>query len=436
MTNDGVSTNNNNNMNLLRLLAISGALNMILTLMGTISTVKRSAGGVIDEAIMFHPPNFYADNNSTAAADNVDNNNIDIDIETVLIIATVPYNKDHATALWTALECVADGIDRIVLSAPDAPWSRNVVAALVNEFELRNNSTAAGRGRLEVAYYTNDRYDAGLWCDALSHHLGFDGVRYTIEKDQASSSINNNSSDRNNNNTASATTAAAAPPARPRAIFLINDSVIALRRYRDLTDKILKFSKLERQNITSHRQANLKLVSLNGRLETPARRKWYYVESVYRGLTPEAVSAFYDYTCADMRDCFRYAEVPEKQMMKCIVNHYEIGVAGAFKDDEIDAMFPSKLRTEYDVNDVSKFVEQNGSIDPNELWIRGRRFWQYLWTEHNFPFRKLKGKANVNGECLALLGDNGNDWFDKLPFPSGEDLQQFQAEMRRAGANQ
>jgi len=88
------------------------------------------------------------------------------------------------------------------------------------------------------------------------------------------------------------------------------------------------------------------------------------------------------------------------------------------------------------VNDVSKFVERNGPIDPNELWIRGRKFWQYLWTEHNFPFRKLKGKAKVNGECLALLGDNGNNWFDKLPFPSGEDLQKFQEEMRRAGANQ
>jgi len=79
---------------------------------------------------------------------------------------------------------------------------------------------------------------------------------------------------------------------------------------------------------------------------------WYYVESVYRGLTPEAVSAFYDYTCADMRDCFRYAEVTEKQRMKCIVNHYEIGVAGAFKDDEIDAMVCMNARLLYCENDV------------------------------------------------------------------------------------
>jgi hypothetical protein len=56
-------------------------------------------------------------------------------IETVLIVATAPYTADHAMALWTHLECTTEGIDKILISAPNTPWSRDIIATIVTQFQ-------------------------------------------------------------------------------------------------------------------------------------------------------------------------------------------------------------------------------------------------------------------------------------------------------------
>lgn len=47
-------------------------------------------------------------------------------VNTTLIIATVPRDKDHARALWSHLECLTERIDRVLVAAPDVDWSRNI----------------------------------------------------------------------------------------------------------------------------------------------------------------------------------------------------------------------------------------------------------------------------------------------------------------------
>ena len=258
------------------------------------------------------------------------NDNQTTAIETVLIIATVPYSADHAMALWTHLECVTDGIDTVLISAPDTDWSRKIVTAIIEQFTELSSNTGF---HLEAAFYTNNRYDVGLWCDALSMHFGFNGNHFS-NKD------------------------------RTYAIFLINDSSVSLRKYRALTDRIVTAAQTEQlqQIITTkdgdNKKINIKLVSLNGNLIEPGITKNYWVESVYRGFTPNAVSTFFQHSCTPdaMRACVGKVDNARKQ---CIVNRYEMSLADSFLPSEVDAMYPTYLPTEWD---ASEWMEKNGGI--------------------------------------------------------------------------
>jgi len=338
-------------------------------------------------------------NNSTNAGDTEDI------IETVLIIATAPYKADHVIALWTHLECITSGIDKVLISAPDTPWSREIILALVEKFNqlLResNNTTLD----IDTSFHTNNRYDVGLWCDGLGLHLGFDGHHFP---------------DRD---------AAGAPP---RAIFLINDSTIALRQYTSLTDRIVKSSRMEQlQNqknetpTTPVNNNNAKLVSLNGNLIEPGQTKNYWVESVYRGFTPRAISTFYQHSCtaAAGRACVGKIGNDKK---KCIVNRYEKSLADAFLPSEVDAIYPSYMPKEW---------ENFGQIGSMDQWIGGRNYFRYLYEAHDFPFRKVKwpGKgapAPPKSQCIKLL--YFDSWFHQLPYPSGEVFKAYQEAMLKS----
>lgn len=178
-------------------------------------------------------------------------------VETVLIIAAVPRSPEYIKALWSHLECLTDGIDKVVISAPDTPWSMLIMESLVTEYnkQLRamGNFTS---NNIEIEYFTNNRYDVGLWCDALQHNLGFGTSSMT-----------------------------------PRAVYLINDSVITVKPYTDMTQKVLNNTRIEQEGTENE---HIKVLSLNGDFRKP---EWsihdYWIESVYRGFTPEGISTFY-----------------------------------------------------------------------------------------------------------------------------------------------
>mmetsp|Transcript_7966 Transcript_7966/g.17970 ORF Transcript_7966/g.17970 Transcript_7966/m.17970 type:complete len:430 (-) Transcript_7966:35-1324(-) len=384
----------------LSLFGIISILHVCLTFIGSLALDKDNNDNL--DAIMLLPQNFSEpilydpleplDTTATNMAEVIQ------PIETVLIIATAPYSADHVMALWTHLECVTEGIDKVLISAPDTPWSREIIATIVKKFKQHLRDTNSTVINLDAAFYTNNRYDVGLWCDGLSLNLGFDG-----------------------NDFADNATAA------PRAIFLINDSSVSLRRYKSLTDRIVKSAQIEQTN-QNNGNGNVKLVSLNGDLVQPGITKHYWVESVYRGLTPNGVSTFYQHSCTAEagRACARKTGNAKKQ---CIVNRYEMSLSDSFPPSAVDAMYPTYLPKEWD---ASSWEETGGGIGPTDQWIRGRRYFRYLHEVHSFPLRKIKWPARgqpppPKSQCLKLINDNPQ--FDKLPFPSTEAFEAFQEEM-------
>jgi hypothetical protein len=313
------------------------------------------------------------------------------DIETVLIIATVPYSANHVMALWTQLECVTDGIDRVLISAPDASWSKEIIAHVIKRFTQLSNSTAF---RLEAAFNLNNRYDVGLWCD---------GIDYIKAQNTWVTSTD-----------------------VPRAVFLINDSAAALRRYDELTNRVVAATQIEQRNRTDTAGGSVKLISLNGDLIVPRRHKTW-VESVYRGLTPNGASIFYQHSCTseNQRACVGKRGGINKD---CIVMHYEQALARSYLPAELETMFPSYFFPES--WNTSIWETTNGPIRRREHWLQGKQFFWFLYEVHNFPFRKLKwpdGPPPPESQCLELLG--GKPQFDELPYPSDDTLKDYQAEM-------
>ncbi len=153
---------------------------------------------------------------------------------TTLIIATVPYDHYHAKALWSHLECLTENINHVVIAAPDADWSRSIVDAIVTKFQaaLSNQNKDRSISKtiiIEADYFVNDRYDVGLWCDALKSNYRY--RRNTVPRNQAT--------------------------------FLVNDSAFSVRKYVELNDRIINATKQESSSSTVNSRS-LKLLSLNG----------------------------------------------------------------------------------------------------------------------------------------------------------------------------
>lgn len=336
-------------------------------------------------------------------------------VETILIIATVPYKSDHVMALWTHLECVTGGIDRVVVAAPDTAWSREIVGTIASRFEELSRGNAAYSFGIETAFFTNNRYDVGLWCDGLGLHLGFDGANFP--PDGGKNATRNGS-------------------AAQRAIFLINDSTAALRPYDGLTSRIVGAARRKQLNDTTP-GSDIKVISLNGNLVQPQGWdiKSYWVESVYRGLAPEGVATFYKHSCTPdaARACVGKTDNAKKQ---CIVSRYEMSLARSYAASEVDAMYPTYLPKEWD---ASSWEASGGRIGPTDQWIRGRRYFRYLRDVHDFPFRKIKwpergqGAPPTSERCLKLMG--GAPQFENLPYPSAEDFKAFQQAMLESEAS-
>jgi hypothetical protein len=89
----------------------------------------------------------------------------------VMIVAAYPYDLTHAVALWTTLECLYQGVDKVYLAAPD------VAQDVVDQFVDKARASLVSID-IEVHYFRNDRYDIGLWCDLMSTTLGLPESRH------------------------------------------------------------------------------------------------------------------------------------------------------------------------------------------------------------------------------------------------------------------
>jgi len=204
----------------------------------------------------------------------------------------------------------------------------------------------------------------------------------------------------------------------------------ALRRYDALTNRIVNATHIEQLNKTIE-EGSVKLISLNGELTTPERNKYFWVESVYRGLTPDGVSIFYQHTCSanQRRACVGKRGIDARD---CIVDRFEHTLSRSYSPSDLGIMFPSFPPKEWDLNSW----EASRGYAPTwrrEQWISGGQFFWYLYEVHDFPFRKLKwpdGPPPPVSQCLELL--DGDTQFDELPYPSNAVFQAYQAEMVEA----
>ena len=186
----------------------------------------------------------------------------------VLVLAAVPRDAKHLAALWTIMECLTVGFDLVLISSPEE--SRPVMELFVQkvkEQDLHPN--------VQTMYTENDRYDVGLWCDALEY-LPLKEYKYFV---------------------------------------LLNDSVFALRRFR----AILDFLQSDRYHLVG-----LSYSHLGGS---------YWVESFFRGFSLDGVQRFRQHSCLAAPLDISYLS------KRRIVNYHEILLTTLFEPNERTGLF-------------------------------------------------------------------------------------------------
>ena len=93
--------------------------------------------------------------------------NVTTTTTTTMIIATYPSTEVRLNAIYSHLKCLSEGVDRIIVSAPD--WSHDVMSNFSMHIQSRLSHEIYKK--ITFQFYINDRYDAGLWCDALDDEM-------------------------------------------------------------------------------------------------------------------------------------------------------------------------------------------------------------------------------------------------------------------------
>jgi hypothetical protein len=243
----------------------------------------------------------------------------------VLVMAAVPRDKRHVLALWSQLECFTIGVDHVIIAVPR--WSKEITMQIIELAKDRIPRFRGGEVTIQPEYFLNDRYDVGLWCDAID-------------------SLNIDDFDE---------------------FGLINDSVFALRSFSEVFDAL-----------------SLKNVSLasTGYSYTPKFFEGdddpvnFWVESIYRGFTKAGIDIFREHSCVPKNHPFF---CPEKDDNKaCIVNNFEHDLAIQYPCDKVYGIYPSDA--------PSNFLERSR----HRMWARNTPYWSALKTDLNFPIAKVK----------------------------------------------
>lgn len=306
----------------------------------------------------------FADNETEFSVHNITASN-DILQKTVLIIATVPKDRQHVTALWSELECLTTGMDTIVLSAPLGSESilEPFAVEAVQRLELP----------LTVVYYPNDRYDVGLWCDALQQHLGYSAAATTTA----------------HNHTTTTTSSTIAHT----TVMLLNDSVYAIRPYQGL---------LHAMHIT-HPDKHLIGLSYSHTSKSMRNDK-YWLESVYRGFSADGIRTFLRHSCglsAHHRSFGGRFRAPWKRK-RAIVRYHEIGLVQSFADPTVTTM--------------GLFSSDAPGSTTTTTWVQNETLWRRLKDEESFPLAKVNQpytRACAHNVCTRRLS---TAFLDSLDF--------------------
>ena len=290
----------------------------------------------------------------------------------VLIISAAPRTKKHLIALWSSLECFTLDVDHVVVSAPT--WSKPILERFLSKVMTSIPRFSSGEVSLDGLVSKNDRYDVGLWCDALSYMDG--------ELISSSSSLNNDDDDEIEGLSSY------------DEIGLINDSVFALREYTSILDSI--------------HERNVSMTSLSYSLIHPNGYgpEHYWLESVWRGFSKEGIKTFIDYSCRPKATDPLYCPTKMWGRKGCIVENFERQMSRQFPKEKTYGIFPS---------DVPK--NMLSWTNTFHSWVRHPPYWNKLVKEQNFPVSKVNWKGmidSINDSRLKtctkfLVGNNNND---------------------------
>lgn len=283
-----------------------------------------------------------------------------------LIISAAPRSKKHIVSLWSSLECFTGDADHVVISAPT--WSQPIIEQILAEASTKIPRFASDQVSLEGMVSVNDRYDVGLWCDALTQ-IGI-GSSGNVDKNTVSTSSFD-------------------------AIGLLNDSVFALREFTGI------FSELKDRNVS--------MTSLNYSLIHPKGigPEYYWLESVWRGFDQEGIRTFVDHSCRDPDDpLFCSGRLWGRK--GCIVENFERAMSRQFPREKTSGIFKS---------DVPK--EMLTWKDSFPSWVRHPPYWEQLVREEAFPVSKLNWKGMIDSiddvrlkTCTQHLDRSWLDGFD------------------------
>lgn len=141
-----------------------------------------------------------------------------------------------------------------------------------------------------------------------------------------------------------------------------------------------------------------------------------------RGFMPLGLQRFLNHYCTDSA----FLKCSESGMKQCVVDYHEKALTKSYKMFEARSMLSFYYPTEkyvikYWKKEELDFTKQQSDLrgDP---WIHGRKNYQHLLTEFNFPLVQVKatiqgryGSRAVNTECFNTVADS---FFDSLRYPT------------------
>jgi len=266
----------------------------------------------------------------------------------VMIIASRPKSHEQYATIWSQLECFAEKFDQVIL-ATDHQFKEAVFDFMK---EIHKRMPEIGK-KLKTEFYTNNRYDTGLWCDSLTK-----GKLLKLNEDHKDKTTTNKEINFDIYDSATS---------QYKNFFLINDSLLALEKSNELLDALIS--------------KNASLVSLNywgNKLFSFT----YWLESPARAFSLDGIKIFANALCtlpsinhnnwwlfcprlflADMTDA--------EGVKRCIAELTEISLVKHFPLEKVHGLYPSK--------------------DPGgKHWIRSFKYWEFLRQNMSFPVMKVK----------------------------------------------
>jgi hypothetical protein len=147
---------------------------------------------------------------------------------------------------------------------------------------------ATNQVTISSRFFVNNRYDVGLWCDAM------DTLPEGVYDD----------------------------------VILLNDSLFALRQFSGVVDALWA-------------QPNLRMTSLNY-VTTDAQGMW--LESVFRGFDQRGMAIFRNHSCVPATHPFFCPEAPSSwQRKRCVTENFEIAIARLYPPDQVQGLYLSDV---------------------------------------------------------------------------------------------